>query len=85
MIVKLDMMQTAALAAIIFYFGGFVKSKVPILYKFCIPDPVVGGLIFAAANLVFRQSGVLTIEMDTTLQSPFMMIFFYLYRIYGEH
>ena len=76
MIVKLDMMQTAALAAIIFYFGGYVKSKVPILYKFCIPDPVVGGLIFAAANLVFRQSGMLNIEMDTTLQSPFMMIFF---------
>jgi len=42
MVVKLDMMQTAALAAIIFYFGGYVKSKVPILYKFCIPVPVVG-------------------------------------------
>ena len=34
MIVKLDMMQTAALAAIIFYFGGYVKSKVPILTNF---------------------------------------------------
>ncbi|WP_186431029.1 sodium/glutamate symporter [Clostridium sp. BSD9I1] len=74
--IKLDMMQTTALAVVIYYFGGWVKSKWKLLYKFCIPDPVVGGLIFSILNLFLRQSGALKLTLDTTLQSPFMMVFF---------
>ncbi|WP_186431031.1 sodium/glutamate symporter [Clostridium sp. BSD9I1] len=73
---KLDMMQTAALAVVVYYFGGWVKSKWQLLYKFCIPDPVVGGIIFSILNLILKQTGVVTLSLDTTLQSPFMMIFF---------
>lgn len=76
MTIKLDMMQTAALAILIYYLGGYIKSKWNLLYKFCIPDPVVGGLIFAFITLILRQTGILMIDMDTTLQTPFMMIFF---------
>ncbi|CDI50510.1 sodium/glutamate symporter [Clostridium tetani] len=74
--IKLDMMQTAALAVVIYYFGAWVKTKVQFLERFCIPAPVVGGLIFAFLNLFLRQSGALTLELDTTLQKPFMMVFF---------
>lgn len=73
---KLDMMQTTALAVVVYYFGGWLRSKVSVLEKFCIPAPVVGGLVFAIVNLILRQNGILKIEMDTTLQSPFMMVFF---------
>ncbi|MBM7870017.1 ESS family glutamate:Na+ symporter [Clostridium pascui] len=73
---KLDMMQTTALAVVVYYFGGWVKSKWQLLYKFCIPDPVVGGLIFAFLNLALKQSGIVTLSLDTTLQKPFMMVFF---------
>ena len=74
--IKLDMMQTAALAVAIYYFGAWVKSKVNFLEKFCIPAPVVGGLIFAFLNLFLKQSGTVSIVLDTTLQRPFMMVFF---------
>ncbi|WP_186431032.1 sodium/glutamate symporter [Clostridium sp. BSD9I1] len=73
---KLDMMQTTALAVVVYYFGGWLRSKVSVLEKFCIPAPVVGGLVFAIVNLILRQNGILKLEMDTTLQSPFMMVFF---------
>ncbi|MBM7870016.1 ESS family glutamate:Na+ symporter [Clostridium pascui] len=73
---KLDMMQTTALAVVVYYFGGWLRSKVSVLEKFCIPAPVVGGLVFAIVNLILRQNGLLKLEMDTTLQSPFMMVFF---------
>lgn len=43
--IKLDMMQTAALAVVVYYFGAWIKTKAQILEKFCIPAPVVGGLI----------------------------------------
>ena len=74
--IKLDMMQTVALAVVIYYFGAWVKTKVSILEKFCIPAPVVGGLIFAIVNLIVKQNGILELSLDTTLQKPFMMVFF---------
>jgi ESS family glutamate:Na+ symporter len=74
--IKFDMMQTAALAVVVYYFGAWVKTKIQVLEKFCIPAPVVGGLIFAFLHLFLRQSGALTLELDTTLQKPFMMVFF---------
>ncbi|WP_315122223.1 sodium/glutamate symporter, partial [uncultured Clostridium sp.] len=74
--IKLDMMQTTALAVVVYYFGAWVKSKVQILERFCIPSPVVGGLIFAFLNLFLYQSGTLSLVLDTTLQKPFMMVFF---------
>ncbi|MEW9095024.1 MAG: sodium/glutamate symporter [Clostridiaceae bacterium] len=74
--IKLDMMQTTALAVVVYYFGAWVKSKVQFLEKFCIPSPVVGGFIFAFLNLFLKQSGILSLVLDTTLQKPFMMVFF---------
>lgn len=44
--------------------------------KFCIPAPVIGGLIFALLALGLRVSGLLQIEFDTTLQDVFMTTFF---------
>ena len=74
--IKLDMMQTVALAVVVYYFGAWLKTKVQVLEKFCIPAPVVGGLIFAFVNLILKQSGALSLNLDTTLQKPFMMVFF---------
>ncbi|MCS4521455.1 hypothetical protein JTS97_03950 [Clostridium botulinum] len=45
MTLELDMIQTTTLAILFYYIGIFIKSKVSILEKFCIPAPVVGGLI----------------------------------------
>jgi ESS family glutamate:Na+ symporter len=47
-----------------------------VLDRFNIPAPVVGGFLFAALALGLRQAGLLQLEFDTTLQSPFMIAFF---------
>ncbi|WP_097027556.1 sodium/glutamate symporter [Clostridium peptidivorans] len=73
---KLDMMQTAAVAVVMYYLGEWIKSKFPVLQKFCIPGPVVGGIVFALVNTLLKVNGILTLSMDTTLQTPFMMVFF---------
>ncbi|EDU38513.1 sodium/glutamate symporter [Clostridium sporogenes] len=76
MTLELDMIQTTTLAIFFYYIGVFIKSKVSIFEKFCIPAPVVGGLIFAILNLIFTESGFISISLDTTLQKPFMLAFF---------
>ncbi|WP_291563148.1 MULTISPECIES: sodium/glutamate symporter [unclassified Clostridium] len=76
MTLKLDMIQTLALAIVVYYIGRWIKTKVTILERFCIPSPVVGGLIFAILNLILTESNIMTISLDSTLQNPFMLAFF---------
>jgi len=76
MILKLDMVQTASLAVIVLFVGQKIKNKVPYLEKYCIPSPVIGGLIFAFLTLALKVGNVLTLDMDITLQKLFMTAFF---------
>lgn len=73
---KLDMIQTVAVAAVVLFLGYSVRRRVAVLDRFNIPAPVVGGFIFAAVALALRQSGMLALEFDTLLQTPFMIAFF---------
>jgi ESS family glutamate:Na+ symporter len=75
-VLKLDMVQTLALAAVVLFFGYAVRRRVGVLDRYNIPAPVVGGFIFAAVALGLRLSGVLAFEFDTTLQAPLMIAFF---------
>jgi ESS family glutamate:Na+ symporter len=74
--VKLDMIQTLALAAVVLFLGYGVRKRVGLLDRFNIPAPVIGGFLFAALALALRQANVLAFEFDTTLQAPFMIAFF---------
>lgn len=74
--VKLDMIQTIALAAVLLFIGYGIRRRVGFLDRFNIPAPVIGGFLFAAVALGLRQAGILAFEFDTTLQSPLMIAFF---------
>ncbi|MGH4117227.1 sodium/glutamate symporter [Clostridium sp.] len=73
---KVDMVATLATAVLILLFGYYLITKVSFFKKFCIPAPVIGGLLFSILALILKQSGIITISMDTTFQSPFMIAFF---------
>ncbi len=76
MLIKLDMYQTVAIGAVVLYAGMFLRRKITFLAKFCIPAPVIGGVIFSLLILLSRILGFKEIFFDTTLQGIFMMIFF---------
>ncbi|MBW9146892.1 sodium/glutamate symporter [Clostridium sp. CM028] len=73
---KVDMVATLATAILLLLLGYWLIKKVAFFRKFCIPAPVIGGLLFSILALVLKQSGLITISMDTTFQSPFMIAFF---------
>lgn len=74
--IKFDLIQTVALAAVVLFAGYGVRRRVGVLDRFNIPAPVIGGFLFAAVALALRQAGILALEFDTLLQSPFMVAFF---------
>ena len=50
--ITLDMYQTVAVAVVLLMIGNFLKKKISFLQRFCIPSPVIGGLLFAIFTLI---------------------------------
>lgn len=75
-ILELNMYQAAAVAALVLLLGRFLSAKFPIFKKYCIPDPVVGGVVYAIIHLILRSAGIVEVSLDTTLQTFFMLIFY---------
>jgi ESS family glutamate:Na+ symporter len=73
---KLDLIQTVALAGVVLFLGYGIRRLIPPLARYNIPAPVIGGLLVAGILTAARSSGTTLIEFDTTLQSPMMVAFF---------
>lgn len=73
---SLDMFQTLTVAVLVLYLGSILKRKIRILETFCIPTPVVGGLLFALFTCLLYVSGIAEINFDETLKTVCMVLFF---------
>lgn len=71
-----DMYQTIFIAVIVLFLGSFLKKRIEFLRKFCIPAPVVGGLIFAVLTLILYTTRLVEISFDDTLREVCMVMFF---------
>lgn len=45
--IQLDMYQAAAVAALVLLLGRFLVRNLDLLRRYCIPEPVAGGVVFA--------------------------------------
>ncbi len=70
------MYQTLAAAVGVLYLGGFLKKKIKFLETFCIPAPVVGGIVFALLSCLLHGLGIVEFQFDETLKTVCMVMFF---------
>ena len=75
-LISFNMIGTLAIGLISLYIGLYIKNHSKFFNKFGIPAPVIGGILFAVIHLIIRQFGIGTLKYDTTLQDPFMVVFF---------
>ena len=73
---KMDMIQTISLSVILLIIGMRLRTKIKFFEKYCIPSPVIGGFIFSIIAFILRQTNIITIKFETTLQTFFMVMFF---------
>ncbi len=73
---ELDLVHTLAFAGVALLLGHGLRRLVPLLERYNLPAPVLGGLVIAVAVLIARGQGVTLVKFDTTLQSPMMIAFF---------
>ena len=71
-----DMVGTIAMGLISLFVGKKLKEKLVFLDRFGVPAAVIGGILFALVHLIMRVCHVGSISYDTTLQTPFMVVFF---------
>ncbi|WP_103109405.1 sodium/glutamate symporter [Brevibacillus reuszeri] len=76
MTLALNQVTTIFLAVALLVLGTVLVRKASFLQKFCIPAPVVGGLLFAIVATILKSTGLMEITLDTSLQSLFMLTFF---------
>ena len=74
--IRLDMYQTLAAAVVVLMLGSFLRSRVRLPEKFCIPAPVVGGVVFAVFTCVCYVTGVAEFAFDDVLKDVCMVFFF---------
>ena len=71
-----DLIQTVAFAGIALFLGYGIKKRVPLLARYNIPAPVVGGLPLAALFAFINRGTPPLVAFDTALQVPLQNAFF---------
>ena len=73
---ELDAVQSIALAGVALFLGYGLCRAIPVLGRYNLPPPVIGGLVFALAAWVAHARGAQLFALDTSLQTPLMIAFF---------
>ncbi|MEF3317582.1 sodium/glutamate symporter [Peptoniphilus grossensis] len=74
--IELNMFYTATVAVLVLLLGSFIKKRVYLLEKFCIPVPVVGGIVFTLITLIGYLTKTFVIQFDFVLSDFFMLVFY---------
>jgi len=72
----LDSIQTLACGGLLLLLGYTIRRRVPLLLRFSIPAPVIGGLLVALAMLLCRHWQLTPVQFDTSFEQPLMIAFF---------
>lgn len=73
---QLDAFLTIVFAVFVLLVGYAVVSKISILKKYNIPEPVAGGLVAAIITYILFKVFNITVNFDTNIQQIFMLMFF---------
>ena len=71
-----DMAQTIAFAVVLLLIGRVIKKWIPILERFFIPAPVIGGTLFSIILLVGHQTETFTFTFNDDIKNLLMIAFF---------
>ncbi len=74
-IISVGTLESFLIAISVLFLGHFINAKLPVLTKFNIPEPIVGGLIVAILITVLHFNGI-ELEFSLPLQNTFMLMFF---------
>jgi ESS family glutamate:Na+ symporter len=73
---NLDPLGSLLAAFVVLLVGSLVNRRVPLLARYNIPDPITGGLLFAAIAAAASAAARLELGIDQTLKPLLLLMFF---------
>lgn len=73
---RFDPLSSLLIAAVVLLMGSLINRKVRWLAHYNIPDPITGGLIFAAIASVAWAASDFQVEIDQAIKPTFLLMFF---------
>lgn len=74
-VLRLDLLQTLTLAAVVYFVGIELRRRVAWLDRLNIPAAVIGGLLFTVLAMLAHERQF-TVQLDTTAQPVLIVAFF---------
>jgi ESS family glutamate:Na+ symporter len=75
-LIGLDVLPSLLAACLVLLLGTVLSQRVALLNRYCIPSPIIGGVLFAiAASALVRMTGH-GIAMANTAKSDLLLLFF---------
>jgi ESS family glutamate:Na+ symporter len=74
--IQLDLLSTILVAFLVLFGGRALIARLPLLARFSIPAPVVGGVIVAILLAVLDVAGGIRIGFDMALRDNLLLMFF---------
>ena len=74
--IEINKYLTLAIAVGVLMLGQFLRKKIRLLETFCIPAPVVGGLVVAIVSCILYVAGIVEFVYDDTFREICMVFFF---------
>ena len=73
---QFDIAQTVGIAAVLLVVGEFIKKHVPLLSRYFIPGPIIGGVLFSLVALVGHETGSFTFQFYDNMRAFLLLVFF---------
>lgn len=74
--ISFNVYYTIALAVLALMLGDFIKKRIYVLRKFCIPTPVVGGVLVALLITALNLFGTASVSLDSSFNEFFSLLFY---------
>ena len=77
-VIKIGMFQMLAIVVMAVYLGQWIRNKLPVLKKYCIPSSVIGGTLIAVITCTLYLSEIVSFEWEnySIMNNFFYNIFF---------
>lgn len=73
---EFNVYHTLAIAVVVLIIGEVIKKHSRLLQKYCIPVPVIGGLLLTIVVLIGHESGSFVFQFDMSFKDFFMLLFY---------
>ena len=74
--ISLTPVQSLLACCLVLVIGRVLTSRIGVLARYSIPDPIVGGLLFAIAAYLLSNWGGVSVSLDTCIRPTLLLLFF---------